>query len=238
MLILIFILSLIPVVLIYRWLKKRKAEDREYQNICTLALKQGAIWCVLRVLCFSAILYVLQIILSLIGISKLIIEIYNNFIVLALAEEIAKYWTLKELLKKNPYSYTRLDITSLMMIVGLGFEITESVVYAFGANAGMMLIRGLTAMHCGYGFIMGYFVGKGMKTGQKRYTILGILIPFVLHGLYDTCLSDVLGEISEKFAYVSLTLAVVSLILLVVAIIYIHKGGKKAESAEGVNPLR
>lgn len=100
------------------------------------------------------------------------IAIYHNFIVLALAEEIAKYRILKGLLKKNPYPYTWIDITSSMMIVGIGFEITESVAYAFGSNAGMMLTRGLTAMHCGYGFIMGYFIGKGMQTGQKRYTIL------------------------------------------------------------------
>ena len=42
----------------------------------------------------------------------------------------------------------------------------------------------------------------------------------------------------EKFECVSLTLAVVALILLVVAIIYIHKAGKRAEYAEGVNLLR
>ncbi len=128
--------------------------------------------CALLVLLLSSTFFVIERIMAVLGVGAVPIAIYHNFIVLALAEEIAKYRILKGLLKKNPYPYTWIDITSSMMIVGIGFEITESVAYAFGSNAGMMLTRGLTAMHCGYGFIMGYFIGKGMQTGQKRYTIL------------------------------------------------------------------
>ncbi len=234
MLILVFILSLVPAVLIFIWLKRRKAEDSEYKNICTSALKRGAIPCALLVLPLSVIFFVIERILAVLGVGAVPRAIYYNFIVLALAEELAKYRILKSLLKKNPYPCSWLDVTSLMMIVGIGFQITESIVYAFGANAGMMLVRGLTAMHCGYGFIMGYFIGKGMKTGQKRYTVLGILLPFILHGLYDTCLSEVLGEISDKFAYVSLALAAASLVILAIAFIHIHKAGKKAEYTEAL----
>ena len=229
MLILVFILSLAPSVLIYRWLRNKKAEDSAYQSICVRALKRGAFLCALLVLLLSAIFFAIERIMTVSGVGSVPIAIYHNFIVLALAEEISKYRILKGLLKKNPYPYTWIDITSLMMIVGTGFEITESVAYAFGSNAGMMLTRGLTAMHCGYGFIMGYFIGKGMQTGQKRYTILGILVPFLLHGIYDACLSDVLWEISENFAYVSLGLAAAALITLVIAITYVQKAGKNAE---------
>ncbi len=147
-----------------RWLRRRKAEDSAYQSICSSALKRGAIRCALLVVCFSAVFYAIQVILVLLGVNKILIEAYYNFIVLALAEELAKYKIFKGLLRKNPYPYTWLDITSLMMIEGIGFEITEAVVYAIGANAGMMLVRGITVMHCGYGFIMGYFLGKGMTT--------------------------------------------------------------------------
>lgn len=38
MLILIFVISLVPVLLIYGWLRKRKGEDAEYKKICTSAL--------------------------------------------------------------------------------------------------------------------------------------------------------------------------------------------------------
>ncbi len=232
MLILVFAVSLLPAIFMYRWLRKRKEADSEYRRICTAALKQGALRCVLLVVCFSAVLYVIRGILSLLGVGKVALALYYNFIVLALAEECAKYLSFRQLLKKNPYPYSQLNITMLMMIVGIGFELTESVVYAFGANAGMMLMRGLTAMHCGYGFIMGYFLGKGMKTGKKQYTVLGILLPFLIHGLYDACLSDALGEISEYFAYVSLGLAALALVTLIVSIVYIRKSEKKPEYTE------
>ena len=229
--ILIFFVSLIPVILIYRWLKKRR-EDKEYQHICACALKRGATLCVLLVLVFSAICYVIERLLVAAGAGDLLTAIFRNFIVLALAEETAKYLMLKGLLKKHPYPYAWVDITSLMMIVGMGFGITESLAYAFGANAGMMLIRGITAMHCGYGFVMGYFVGKGKKTGEKKYTVLGFLISFLLHGTYDCCLSDTLGAISEDFAYVSLALAAAALVTLIVSIVHIHKAGKNEKYIE------
>ena len=234
--IIIFIVSLLPAILIYRWLKKRR-EDKEYQHICACALKRGATLCVLLVLALSAMFYVIERLLRAAGAGDLLTAIFKNFIVLALAEELAKFRMLKGLIKKHPYPYAWVDITSLMMIVGMGFGITESIAYAFGANAGMMLIRGITAMHCGYGFIMGYLVGKGMKTGEKKYTALGFLLPLLFHGMYDFCLSDTLGAISEDFAYVSLGLAVVALITLIVAIVHISKAGKNEKYSRSL-PLK
>ncbi len=231
-LILIFILSLVPAVLIYLWLKKRKAEDDDYKKICALALKRGAFLCVALVFLLSSLFYITEKLMVMAGVENVIVEVYHNYITLAFAEELMKYMALRGLIKKNPYSYSWLNITSLMMIIGIGFELSESVAYALGSNAGMMLTRGITAMHCGYGFIMGYFVGKGMKTRQRKYTLFGFIIPFLLHGTYDCCLSDLLAKISGNFAYVSLSLAVVAIITLVFAIIHIRKAANKTEYTE------
>ncbi len=227
--ILIFALSLVPIVLVYRWLKKRKAEDEVYKKICLNALKRGAFLCAAGVLVLSGLFYIIDRILVVLGVGDVIMEIYYNFILLALSEELVKYWALKGLIKKNPYPYSRIDLTSCMMIIGLGFQITESIAYAFGASAGMMLMRGLTLMHCGYGFIMGFFVGKAMETGKKQYTMLGILIPFLIHGTYDYCLGDVIGSINKNVVYISLALAVVAIFTIIGAIWHIHKAENKAE---------
>lgn len=229
MLILIFVISLVPVLLIYGWLRKRKGEDAEYKKICTSALKREAFLCPVLVAALSAIFYVIERILVVLGAGTVVIEIYHNFILLALAEELVKYWAVKGLIKKNPYAYSRIAIITFMMIIGIGFEITESLVYTLGANAGMMLARGLTVMHCGYGFLMGYFVAKGMETGKKKYTLIGILLPFMLHGLYDCCLSNEIGKINENVVYVSLTLAVVAILTIIAAICYIYKAKDKSE---------
>ncbi len=227
MLILIFVLSLLPSYLIYRFLRNRKVEDKEYKRICFSALKRGMFLSVALTMVVSSLFYIVERILVALGASTIAITVYHNFILFALAEELVKYYVLKNILKKNPYPYDSLDIVSLMMIVGMGFGITEAIVYAIGANAGMMLVRGFTAMHCGYGFIMGYYIAKGIETKKKKYTILGIIIPFILHGSYDTCLSEVIWEVNENFMYVSLLLAVVAIITLIVAILYIRKANKK-----------
>ncbi len=232
MLILIYFLSLVPSALIFFWLRRRKADDREYRIICDRALKRGAFLCAVLVSLIACILYLLGKVMSMLGAGPLIIEIYNNLILAALVEELVKYRVLKGLIRKNPYPYSWADITSLMMITGMGFGVLESLFYALGANAGTMLTRGLTAMHCGYGFIMGYFVGKGMKTGKKRYTLMGILIPFLLHGAYDCCLGDELGKVSGYFIYVSLVLAAAAVVTLIIAIVHICRSKRKAVYTE------
>ena len=232
LLILVFLLSMLPNVLIYLWLKKAK-DDEKYRSICLKALLRGIIFSSLLVLVVSTIFYVFErLFITKLGV--VISEVFHNFIVLAFAEESVKYLMLRGLIKKNPYSYSQLDILSLMMIVGIGFGMIESLIYAFITNAGMMIVRGITAMHCGYGFIMGYFVSKAMKTKKKGYTFLGIFIPFLLHGTYDLCLSEELAKISEYYAFISLALAIFAIITLFIAIIYIRKARKNSEC---VKPL-
>ncbi len=235
LLILGFIASLVPGILIYLWLRKRKPEDLQYKDICKSALKRGLFLCTGLVFVLSSIFYIIEMVIKLLGAGELVIDVYHKFIVFALAEELVKYYVTMNLMKKKPYQYSRLDVISLMMIVALGFGFLEAVVYAVGANIPTMLVRGFTAMHCGYGFIMGCFVSKGMQTGKKSYTLLGLGIPFLLHGLYDCCLSESLWAVNENFAYVSLGLAIFAIFTLIFAIVFIRKASGKPEYTE---PLR
>ena len=222
-LVLVFLISLLPYIFIYLFLKNRKKEDKEYQTLCKNALKLGLLQCVGFVVLTSGCLYIIHIILKLVGINVFIRNIYYNYIVLALSEEMVKYSMLKKLFKNNNYNYTWLDIISLMTIVGIGFGLSESLVYAFSTNAGMMLVRGISAMHCSYGLLMGYILGKGKYTSNKSYTFLAIFIPFILHGTYDWCLSVTMKNINENIVYISFVLALVSIIINIVMIAFINK---------------
>lgn len=232
LMVLVFLASLVPSVLVFLWLKKRKKDDLTYNALCVKSIKRGALMCIAFVVLTSAVLYGVGQILKLLGLGGVPYALYYNFMVLAFSEELVKYNVFKAMVKKNPYQYSMLDITSLMMITGIGFEITEAIVYAFGANFSMMIARGVTVMHGGYGFIMGYFIAKAMKSGKKSYNILGFAIPFLLHGAYDFFLSDELAEISDKFAYISLVLAIVGMILIIVSILHIRKSEKNPEYTE------
>jgi RsiW-degrading membrane proteinase PrsW (M82 family) len=227
LLLLIFILSLLPYTLLYLWIRgRKKGGDSAYRAICSSALKRGAFLSLVLTLVVSSAFYIIEVLLRLSGAGAVTLAIYHSFIVFALAEELVKYFVLQGVLRKNSYPYSWLDITSLMIIIGIGFGMIEAVFYAAGANAGMMLTRGITAMHGGYGFIMGYFIGKGRKSGRKRDTFMGILIPVLLHGAYDCGLCDALGQISDRFAYASLALATASIVVLIGAIVHIRRAAK------------
>ena len=232
--ILAFVLSLLPPILIFLWLRKRKGGDEEYRSFCNKAFVRGAVWAPLILILALVPLYGLELLMTHFGMNSVVVALYHNFIVAALAEECVKYASLRRLLKKHPYPCSELDIISAMMIIGIGFGLVESVFYAFGLNPGKMIARGIMAMHCGYGFIMGCFVAKSMKTEKRIYTVLGILIPFLMHGAYDSGVSSALREISEYFSIVSVVLAFVGIITLVTAIVYVRKAGKKAEHTEPI----
>ena len=232
--ILAFVLSLLPPVSIFLWLRNRKGGDEEYRSFCNRALVRGAVWTPLTLLAVLVPFYGMELLMTHSGVNSTAVTLYHNFIVAALAEEGVKYASLRRLLKKHPYPCSELDVISAMMIIGIGFGLVEAVFYAFSFNPGEMIARGITAMHCGYGFIMGFFVSKSMKTEREGYTVPGILIPFLMHGAYDSGLSTVLGEISEYFSIVSVALALVGIITLVVAIAYVRKAEKKAEHTEAI----
>ena len=233
-LILAFVVSLLPPYLIFLWLRNLKKDDTEYRKLCNTALGRGALWAPIAVLVCLVVFYGIELLMTKFGVNPVIIALYHNFIVAALVEEGVKYAALRRHIYKHNYPYSRLDIISLMMIIGIGFGLVESVFYAAGLNPGRMLARGIMAMHCGYGFITGCFVAKGMQTGKKKYTVLGVLVPFILHGTYDTCLSSQLGEISEYIAAVSVVLALAGIITLVVAIVHINRAKKNPQFTEAM----
>ena len=233
-LILAFVVSLLPPYLIFLWLRNLKKDDTEYRKLCNTALGRGALWAPIAVLVCLVVFYGIELLMTKFGVNSVIIALYHNFIVAALVEEGVKYAALRRHIYKHNYPYSRLDIISLMMIIGIGFGLVESVFYAAGLNPGRMLARGIMAMHCGYGFITGCLVAKGMQTGKKKYTVLGVLIPFILHGTYDSCVSAELRAISEYISMVSVLLAFVGIITLVVAIVHINRAKKNPQFTEAM----
>lgn len=221
-LVLIFILSLVPSVLIYLWLKNLRKDDADYTASCKKALLYGFL-AALPVTLISMLLDVLGNLAGIKNTGVILQAVYHNYIVLALTEELVKYLLFKQLLKKCSYRYSWLDAVVFMIIIGIGFEILEAIPYAFGSGPGQMLARGLTIMHGGFGFIMGWFCGKALYTGDKKYEAAGFLIPFLFHGTYDFSLAEPLSAVSDLFIFLPLLLAAASLVILVVMIRFIRK---------------
>ena len=218
-----YFVSLIPAVIIYLWFRNyMHRHDQAYKLFCRDSLVKG-IGSVLLVIVLSASLSLLGNMVLFKERSGLLYAAYRTFIVLALAEETAKFVTFRRLLKKTETSYSALDMIASMTLVGLGFEIIESVVYAVTTNPMQMLVRGITAMHAGYGFVMGYFYARSRLTGNRFYAIIGFVLPALLHGAYDFGLSDAFAATSENYAFLSVNLAILALILLIIMFLFTRK---------------
>lgn len=228
-LVLAFAVSLAPSLAAYFFLKNRMHEGREdepaYKEACKGAFKKGALTC-LPIFFVSLAFNIIERRIVFLDENEVIRAAFHTFIVLALAEELVKYYMFRRHLKGLDYEYSWLDMISFMTIVGLSFGVVEDVIYAFGTNAGQMIVRGITAGHLGYGFIMGYFTGKWRKTGKKRYMVLGFAIPWLMHGAYDFGLSDEFLALSDSTAILAFSLAVVDFILLITMFVFMSRARK------------
>ena len=227
--VLFFLLSIIPSALAIVWMMKRKKEDLEYKKSCKSALIKGLV-CVLPILALSAVMYIASRILKATALQSVNILVYKaiyTFIVLAFAEEFIKFFSFKRLLKKQAGTYSWADAVAFMVIIGTAFGLVEDIPYAIGATPVIMLVRGFTMGHLGYGFIMGWFYGKKHYTGKKRYGVLALVSPFLLHGLYDFSLTPELLEWNDNLAFFGVALAVTDLVLLALMIRFFITARKK-----------
>lgn len=230
-LILGFIVSLIPSVLIIIWLRKRNDAEASYVKSCDAALKSGAI-SILPIIGVSALFAVANALIRAFvfpNMNTLIYKAIYAFIVLAFAEELVKFHSLKRVLKQHLNDYSWADVVAFMVIVGGTFGLLESVVYAIGSDPITMIVRGITMGHLGYGFIMGWFYGKKLYTGKKKYGVLALVIPFFIHGLYDYSLTPELLEATDIAAFIAVSLALLDIILVVLTIRFFRKARKKEE---------
>ena len=225
------VVSFVPCIALFLWLRKshvRIGEEGEitFKEVCNKALRQG-IFTVLPVLLFSAVTYVLLRLTRLQDSNPLVYQALYTFIVLALAEEVAKYLAFKRVIKKTDYPYSWLDLTILMTIVGIGFGLIESVIYATGASVPVVLVRGICIPHAGYGYIVGFAYGKSLNEDRPVLRWLGFILSWLLHGLYDFSLSEEFVAINENLMFVALLLAVMDIVLVIMLIRVVKKARRR-----------
>lgn len=122
---------------------------------------------------------------------QLILYVFGS---IALVEEYFKWLFLY----KFSYNHQEFDSTYDMIVyavfVSLGFACFENIlyVYAYGNITG--LIRAISAVpgHACYGIIMGMYLSiakihdiNGDISKKNKYMIFSLLIPIIMHGIYD-----------------------------------------------------
>lgn len=132
----------------------------------------------------------------------IIINILKWFLIIALTEEILKYFVVRLTVFKNYELDEPLDIILYMIIAALGFATVENILYLFSpmynnlpfssivkATITISFIRfiGATLLHTLCSGLLGYFLAMSFFETRKRLqlTVIGISIAVFLHGLYN-----------------------------------------------------
>ena len=149
-----------------------------------------------------------------------------SFLGPAWCEELLKFIILYFIvLKRNEFN-ERMDGIVYGVAVSLGFATLENYEYVFILAEKweiepytMAILRSYSAvpMHGLLGCVMGFYFGMYSFTANKKYLILCLLIPFVIHGLYN---------------YLSYPYHFMILGILVIYTIVLHSNMKKLQESK------
>ncbi len=110
-----------------------------------------------------------------------------NFLI-GIIEETSKFLIFILFIWKNKNFNEKFDGIIYSVFISLGFASLENLKYILIAEDPYYtaILRGLTSVpaHGIFGVSMGFFIGKA-KFDRKSFIILAILIPIILHFLYD-----------------------------------------------------
>jgi len=231
-----FPISMIPMILLFLFVRNKAGTGEEWKRRCKAYLLKG-LPTVLLALLFSFIFNLIEAFSGIRNTNPVLVRLFHAFIVLALAEELSKgYNSLKVLKKEKAGGLSWLDFITAFMIVAMAFGVLESIAYAFATNPIQMFVRGITGMHAGYGFITGWFYGKGIRDNSKVLKITGFLISLFLHGLYDWMLDPNVLELTEWIAVAAVSIAFLGFVLFVFMFFFYWKAGRNPKYTEPLIP--
>ncbi len=121
-------------------------------------------------------------------------RLLSSFLGPAWCEELLKFIILYYVVLKRSEFNEPMDGIVYGVAVSLGFATLENYEYVFILAEKweiepytMAILRSYSAvpMHGLLGCVMGFYFGKYAFTAEKKYLILSLLIPFLLHGFYN-----------------------------------------------------
>ena len=217
--IIVLLISFIPSLLMFLFLRNNRKEDEEYRKDCLRLLGKGFL---ITILVFLSD-FVLKYLWFLTGIAKnhiWIDRLFTCFIINATVEEVCKFLVANKYIKKNKEKVSRLDIISFIAIAAISFGLLEDVVYVFTTNIGQIIVRGILMGHVPYALIMGLFYCKSIAENKPVYKILAFLVPILLHGSYNFLLSEGLPDWT---AFIVVSEVIIETIFMIYMVFFIRK---------------
>lgn len=179
----LIIIALVPVFIIALYIYIRDKYEREPIRLLLISLVFG---CIITI----PVVFVEEFLLNLgQGFTGLSSAAWNGFVVAAFTEELFKFIALYLLIWRNRHFNEKFDGIVYASFISLGFGGIENILYVTDGGMSVGITRAFTAVpaHALFGVIMGYQFGLArFYPGERsRRLLLALLIPILLHGIYD-----------------------------------------------------
>lgn len=120
-------------------------------------------------------------------------SILNAFFASSLLEEFFKWFILFYTAYQHAEFDEHYDGIVYGASVSLGFATVENILYLLANGVEFAIGRAIlpVSSHALFGVIMGYYLGKGkfsLAQKKRKFILLALFIPFLLHGIYDLIL--------------------------------------------------
>lgn len=117
-------------------------------------------------------------------------ELLRAFISISLLEEFFKWFVLFYTVYKHAEFEEHYDGIVYGSSISLGFATIENILYLVANGVEFAIGRAIlpVSSHALFGVIMGYYFGKAklsLGRAEKKWIVMALLIPFILHGFYD-----------------------------------------------------
>lgn len=179
----VLLASLAPIFIILFYIYFRDKYDKEPIGLLVKSVIAG-------MLVVIPVLFVGRILMGIMPeMGKIGDAAYHAFVVAGTTEELFKFLALYLLVWNSPSFDEQFDGIVYAVFVSLGFAAVENVLYVMDGGLQTAMIRGITAVpaHAIFGISMGYYLGIAHMYDELRkpYLRKAILIPILLHGIYD-----------------------------------------------------
>ena len=193
----LLILSLAPVLIIAGYIYFRDKYEKEPLQLLLVALLAGALTVI-------PILFVESFLSSFTSsFYGLMAAAWKAFVVAAFTEETFKYLALYLLIWKSREFNDKFDGIVYAVFISLGFAAVENVLYVIENGHFTGIVRAVTAVpaHAIFGITMGFYFGlaKFYPKKQDHLKRKALLIPILLHGIYDFILFTGIDWLSIVF---------------------------------------